>query len=289
MQDDVPRTIEHLARRRAEQPRILEEVKELTSRVTQLEIRDMLGQLGTPAGDPAAVDVLLASNMISVGVDVPRLGLMLVNGQPKGISEYIQATSRVGRGSVAGLILTVYNNGKSRDRSHYETFPTWHRTLYREVEATSVTPFASRARDKALHAALVALVRHLIPEMTDSPVLDSRLEKKIEPFLRYIVLRAGMVDPAERDGVDQDLKQLMSEWRSRIGLKRYWDDYKRQEALLISAEAAAELSACNTAIGEAWPTPNSMRNVEPGTPFALAERLSANLPAPGERRAAHGK
>ena len=86
--------------------------------------------------------------MISVGVDIPRLGLMLIVGQPKTIAEYIQATSRVGRGKVPGLVVGLYNNGRVRDRSHFESFASWHRTLYREVEATSVTPFAPRAQDK---------------------------------------------------------------------------------------------------------------------------------------------
>jgi ATP-dependent helicase YprA (DUF1998 family) len=127
----------------------------------------MLDRLTIRASAQGALDIVLATNMLSVGVDIPRLGLMLVNGQPKGIAEYIQATSRVGRGDVSGLVVAVLNNAKARDRSHYESFPTWHETLYRDVEPTSVTPFASRARDRALHAVLVALVRHLSPGMLD--------------------------------------------------------------------------------------------------------------------------
>ena len=86
---------------------------------------------------------------------------MLVNGQPKSMSEYIQATSRVGRTlDGPGLVITLYNDSKIRDRAHFETFKTWHSALYRSVEASSVTPFSSRARDKAQHAPLVALARH---------------------------------------------------------------------------------------------------------------------------------
>ena len=104
------------------------------------------------------MDVMLATNMLSVGVDVNRLGLMAVNGQPKSTAEYIQATSRVGR-SFPGLVCTVLTWSRPRDLSHYETFEHYHATFYKHVEAQSVTPFAPRALDRGLTGTMVSLMR----------------------------------------------------------------------------------------------------------------------------------
>lgn len=273
MQDDVGDSLAAYAGRRQEPERVAQITEELTSRVSQVEIRDKLEELESRAGDPSAIDVLLASNMISVGMDIPRLGLMVVNGQPKGIAEYIQATSRVGRGKVPGLVVTVYNNAKARDRSHYESFATWHRSLYRDVESTSVTPFSSRARDRTLHAAMVALLRHLVPEMSKNPILTQTGEEAAKVFADRIVARAARIDPEEVPGVQHQLEAIVENWRNRYSLDRYWDDRRRNTSLLISAERAAALRATGRLPGQAWPTPNSMRNVEPGTPFTLVERL----------------
>lgn len=137
-------------------------VEELTSRKTAEDIPKVLDRMERVfrpgAKDEYPLDVLLATNMISVGVDVRRLGMMVVAGQPKTTAEYIQATSRVGRGT-PGVVVTVYNWARPRDLSHYERFEHYHATFYQQVEALSVTPFAARALDRGLAALVVAMVR----------------------------------------------------------------------------------------------------------------------------------
>ena len=273
MQDDVADSIALYAKSRAEEKRPLSNVEELTSRRTQEEIREMLDLLDIKVGAPGAVDAVLATNMVSVGVDISRLGLMLVNGQPKTIAEYIQSTSRVGRGDVSGLVVSVLNNAKARDRSHFETFCSWHRTLYRDVEATSVTPFASRARDRALHSALVAAVRHMVPNMLDSPRMTDEAEDQAMNLIDLIVERARRIDP-EETGVRNELERRLDEWRSRSPAV-YWSDFKGGKSLLQSAERAAARRAAGRDMGTAWPTLNSMRTVEAGTPFRMAPVLKA--------------
>lgn len=133
---------------------------ELTSRVTTNEVADTKRRLALSFAEKERVDVALATNMISVGLDITRLGLMVVLGQPKTASEYIQATSRVGRDDQRpGLVVTLLNVHRPRDRSHYERFEAWHESFYRAVEATSVTPFSPRAIDRGIAGVTVALAR----------------------------------------------------------------------------------------------------------------------------------
>ena len=136
-------------------------VTELTSRVETSDVADAKRRLALQMSDKESVDIAIATNMISVGLDITRLGLMVVFGQPKTTAEYIQATSRVGRDrNKPGLVVTILNPNKPRDRSHFERFAAYHESFYRSVEATSVTPFSPRALDRALAAATVALARH---------------------------------------------------------------------------------------------------------------------------------
>jgi hypothetical protein len=147
--------------------RKVREPLELTSRVSTDAVSAAKKRLEQATAGDSGVDVALATNMISVGLDITRLGLMLVQGQPKTAAEYIQATSRVGRDhNRPGLVATILNLHKPRDRAHFEQFGHFHRTFYRAVEATSVTPWAARALDRALAAAIVTAARHGDPTLT---------------------------------------------------------------------------------------------------------------------------
>ncbi len=133
---------------------------ELTSRVTTDKVSEAKRRLEQVFKEKDRVDVAIATNMISVGLDITRLGMMVCMGQPKTSSEYIQATSRVGRDdSRPGLVVTILNIHRPRDRSHYERFAAFHESFYRSVEATSVTPFSPRALDRGLAGTLIALAR----------------------------------------------------------------------------------------------------------------------------------
>jgi hypothetical protein len=200
--------------------RIQEACEELTSRRTTDQVKEAKARLERPftardrKHDP--VDVALASNMISVGVDIARLGLMVVCSQPKTTAEYIQATSRVGRDERRpGLVVTLFNAHKPRDRSHFEHFEAFHRSFYRGVEATSVTPFAPRAVDRGLVAVLVALARLGTPGLTP-PDAAAEIEKHRESLGFLGDVLAARIE-AHREHQDDDLPmdQLKADLRQR--------------------------------------------------------------------------
>jgi hypothetical protein len=265
MQDDVHDAIDDICRYRKENKRKIENVEELTSRLSQEEVLELLHKFEIKANQDECLDVVLATNMVSVGVDISRLGLMVVLGQPKGRSEYIQATSRVGRQS-PGLIVSILNSAKARDRSHYETFRNWHQALYRDVEATSVTPYASRARERALHAALVAIIRFKIDGMREHSDIKHVERKKLNEIITYLVSRAYSIDPDET-GVEKYLEKKLESWIRR-NPPEYWGGDKIR-TLLIDAEKVASLNSLGGYSSSAWPTMNNMRSVEPSCAFKL--------------------
>lgn len=280
-QDDVPDSIASYAGRRAEPAREIGAPLELTSRVTQQEIVDTLAALEKPYSSGVAPDLVLATNMVSVGVDVPRLGLMILQGTPKARAEYIQASSRVGRSkSSPGIVFCVYNAAKARDRSQFETFTNWHQSVYRDVEPTSVTPFASRARDKALHSALVSMLRQASEGLHEVPNHHELTADNVSDVLDFIESRVAHVDPDEIAAVTSELDQLLSEWIEREP-KHYKRDADPDSALLQSAELASQRAAQGKLRSPAWPTMNNMRSVEASTPFRLTEVLKSGL-ATGE-------
>lgn len=272
MLDDVPDSMRLYAEQRGEVARENVPPRELTSRASQREIIDILSELKVEAGKAGAVDVVLATNMVSVGVDVSRLGLMIVNGQPKTRSEYIQATSRVGRGNFPGLVVAVLNSAKPRDRSHYETFYGWHSTLYRDVEATSVTPFAPRARDRALHAALVAMIRHSDVALKIKPDLAAAPDSLLVEVVTEIERRVQAIDPRELYACGNELNDRLENWEARAPV-HYSSPFQPNRSLLISADLNAQRRATGRLPPAAWPTMNNMRSVEASTRFRMTEVL----------------
>ena len=258
-------------------------IKELTSRLSASDIPDILDRLETPF-DPDRerdkdrrypLDVLLATNMISVGVDVGRLGLMVVAGQPKSTAEYIQATSRVGRRH-PGLVATVYNWTRPRDISHYERFEHYHDTFYQNVEALSVTPFAPRALDRGLTAVYVALVRNLGLDLNDNH--GAGRFRKDHPLAlaarERILQRAGMLTSAAGKAFVADLlDQRIDAWAMRIrGLTGAKLGYKAQrDGVTVPLLQSPEESDWSD-----FTCLNSLRDVEPGVNLILDNRAMSH-------------
>lgn len=152
---DIPERIQYHT---GVQARILDENRrlELSSRASSTNLPILLQKLELTA--PNAQDAVFATSMFGTGVDIDRLSLMVVHGQPKTTASYIQATGRVGR-KVSGLVVTFFRASRPRDLDHYEFFTGYHRALYRHVEPVTVAPFSPRARERALGPLAVALLR----------------------------------------------------------------------------------------------------------------------------------
>jgi len=236
---------------------------ELTSRRTAEEIPEVMERLNieyprNPPDGPRPLDTLLATNMISVGVDIDRLGLMVIVGQPKTTSEYIQASSRVGRNSSCpGLVVVMLNPGKPRDRSHYEYFRTYHSAFYKYVEPTSVTPFSLSVMKRALHAVLIILVRHFTG--LKSANLIQLNDKSIAKIIDCLNNRCQDVDKEHSVALYARLKNLLQEW-GNVRPKE-WGRFGKPplERPLMHPAGSVPLNEWG---GSSWSTPTSMRNVD---------------------------
>jgi hypothetical protein len=259
VQDDVEERIELLAPDQ-DSARRLNDPIELTSRASSVDIPGYLKRMRVTYPDRDALDVILATNMISVGVDIDRLGLMAVMGQPQSTSEYIQSTSRVGR-QHPGLVVAIYNGARSRDRSHYESFLPYHSALYREVESTSVTPFSPRARDRGLHAILIALARHTVERLHENGdavnVPSHRAE--VDQLRDLILDRVNKIDPAEVAATREELDQFIAMWVRRAESETtlvYTNREHPEQGLLIEAAEDTEN------LPDVTPTLWSLRDVD---------------------------
>jgi hypothetical protein len=275
------------------------EPEELTSRVNTAKISNTKDRLSKPYVDKDHLDVALATNMISVGLDIARLGLMVVLNQPKTAAEYIQATSRVGRQlsdnpeqNKPGLVLVLLNPNRPRDRSHFELFPYWHQTFYRHVEATSCTPFASRALDRGLPGVVVAMARHGDPALAGAKgamAADAlqRTKAQIALALQDRCMATGAAD----DRLDE---HLPTEVRDHVIdlLEAWWKLTQEPEAKLqywTHEEKGAGAGFLHTALDidpiyqaegyKQFTTNWSLRDVEPTAPIRMVnfkEEISAD-------------
>lgn len=257
--DDVESMLR--ARSRADRPsRSLHRdgVVELTSNVRPEQLPQILTRLERPADHADAVDLLATTNMLSVGIDISRLGLMLMNGQPKTTSEYIQATSRVGRGKVPGLVVTLLRASKPRDRSHYEAFRPYHEALYRRVEPTSVTPWSLASRERSLSAALVLMIRHGVGlRANDQAGGFSATDSLVQAAVARLNAIAKAADPDEADRVAAELDRLVAEWDHRARTAA-----ERGEVLKYDSPDGEALLKDFGERRDGWPTMHSMRSVD---------------------------
>jgi hypothetical protein len=254
---------------------------ELTSRVSTADISKAKQALGVSCDKNGSLDVALATNMISVGLDVARLGLMVVLGRPKTTSEYIQATSRVGRAvDRPGLVVTLFNPYRVRDRSHYERFVFDHEAFYRNVEAVSVTPFAARALDRAIAPVVVALARHTIERFrplegagqmagardAGAAVVDL-LRKQAQRALAGVNGADVLVNHAvlQADDVLDSWARLADEARAE-GVELVYREGDRDRARwLLRDPLNADVRATNAGDIARMRAPWSLRDVEPST------------------------
>ncbi|MCY3661617.1 MAG: DISARM system helicase DrmA [bacterium] len=231
LEEEVRTTVKALGQRKRigearglfQDRRTFSDVVELTSRVSTARVAQARRRLNSGFHESDRVDCAIATNMISVGLDITRLGLMVVLGQPKTHAEYIQATSRVGRSDERpGLVVTLLNVHKPRDRSHYERFRHYHETFYRSVEVSSVTPFSARALDRGLAGALVGLARHTDPTLTPPNGVESLasvrtdIEQALIDCFAERVNQQPFADEAERaerlQSVRSRIVDLLDSW-----------------------------------------------------------------------------
>ena len=239
-------------------------IAQLTSLQTAAQNSDIFARLSKTREEDGCLDAVLATNIISVGLDVARLALMIINGQPLTSAEYIQASSRVGRSEAPGVVFANYYREQARSLSHYESFRPYHEAFYRFVEPTSVTPYTYQARLRALPAALVIVMRHGGFGLLNNGAAaefdpnDSQVTRAVEQLKRRCVLSS----PDQVDEVYGHIDALISDWQieaERCRLARRQLEYQVPEK---DNGRDRLLYNHNDQIRGLWPTLQSLRNVE---------------------------
>ncbi|BDA71632.1 Helicase-like [Calothrix sp. PCC 7716] len=267
LQSDIPGYLKVIRNRNGldiKDLRRLWRVLELTGRIRSDSVAESISKLEVgcnSANNPQPIDVCLASNIIEVGVDIDRLAMMTVVGQPKTTSQYIQVTGRVGRRwwERPGLVITLYSPTRPRDRSHFEKFRSYHSSLYAQVEPTSVTPFSPPVLDRALHAIMTIYVRLLGDQQIANSPVDCP-DNLIEQLRQIIIPRIELVDPLEVENFEKVFSKRIDEWKrwQRIN----WEKRDSTDATDIPLLRVAGQYASPESQRLSWATPMSMRNVD---------------------------
>lgn len=236
--------------------------RELTSRISGYDVKNILHSLEvTNISENEfedsvynSIDIVFATNMISVGLDIERLNLIVLNGQPKSISEYIQVTSRIAR-KHPGLVFTLFNPFRARDKSHYENFSSFHRHYYRFVEPISVTPYTRVAIRKLTPTLLAAYLRLVKGITMPAQVKD----KDLDELMSFMANRMGDGDMYRFLGakINDHMNFLRDRLSQDLGLTF--------GKLLLNASDAAAMDYEN---GD-WLAVNSMREVSPNAVIKL--------------------
>ena len=241
-------------------------IAQLTSRRTAEENAKTFRRLEKPREDANCLDAVLATNMVSVGLDVARLALMIVNGQPLTTAEYIQATSRVGRAAVPGLVFANYYRHQARSLSHYESFRPYHESFYRFVEPSSVTPFTWQVRVRALHAALVIALRHACADLHGNGSAGDfdRNAPEVRTVVEELASRCKRAADETGQGseVGAHLDRLVEQWHDEARRCREESRQLNYDAAERDKNADRLLFTHGDSRPGLWPTLHSMRNVE---------------------------
>lgn len=278
--------------------RAFDDLVELTSRESTDKVATAKRRLAAGYHEKDSVDIALATNMISVGLDISRLGLMVVLGQPKTTAEYIQATSRVGRDDQRpGLVVTLLHVHKPRDRSHYERFEAYHHSFYRAVEVTSVTPFSPRAIDRGLAGVTVGLVRHSWPRLTAATSADQMPAERAQlAFVADVMARRaashGLLVKEEEEALRQKVRgrviDLLDEWsriareKRGVGARLRYQRYDEGTGPYLLYDPLDPELAKQPAGPRKFRAHRSLRDVEPNVGVFLKRLDGVDVPAPEE-------
>ena len=248
--------------------RELKNIKTISGSQLPKHNQTVFTNLQLPESEDNSIDVALTTEIISVGVDVDRLSLMIINGQPSTTAQYIQASSRVGRSDVPGIVFINYYKTQSRSLSHYENFRSYHDSFYRHVEPSSITPFTFQARLRAMHAVVISAVRHSQIGLLENEAAFKFDSEDVD--LKKVILKIknrckNSIDNKDTlNEIERHIDDIVFLWSSKV------EQCKSTDMRLVydnNGDRAFDSLLCDFSESQdsykiPWPTLQSMRNIE---------------------------